>query len=55
MTNRLISQALPLARMMAGAFAGYLCLQVDHIPMDAVVLAAALPVFIGLFTEEMER
>ena len=51
---KMITDNLPLVRMLAGVSVGYFFLQVDHTVMDAVVMAAFVPVFIGKITHDLE-
>lgn len=52
--RQILINSLPLLRILAGAIAGGIILQYDTVPMDAVVAASTIPVFLGLFTEELE-
>ncbi|SHG88106.1 hypothetical protein SAMN05443248_2969 [Bradyrhizobium erythrophlei] len=51
----LIAMVLPVARFLIGVAAAKICLHFDARIVDAVVVAAATPVWLGSLTNELEN
>jgi hypothetical protein len=50
----LIAAALPVARFLIGVAAAKICLRFDATVKDAVFVAAAVPIWLGYLTKELE-
>jgi hypothetical protein len=51
----LLQKGLPVARMLLGVAAGKISLAFDPNPVNAIAIAAGLPILLGYVTSEWEQ